>query len=110
MLLSSLANFSPVNATLVNRFLFLSIPVSINSCVYRIHLGNSSLHNALIQLSAMTRPVPSRGPQILGVSISLVIVSGIIVGARILGRKSSTAGNRTNSDDWLIVIALVSFD
>ena len=80
------------------------------SCFYRIRLGNSSLQNNLILLPTMTRPVSSRGPQILGVSISMVIVSGIIVGARIQARKSSTAGNRTNSDNWLIVIAWVSFD
>lgn len=61
----------------------------------------------------MTKPISSRGtpnngPQILGVSISLVTVSGIIVGARILARRSHMAGKNTSWDDWLIVVAWVS--
>lgn len=54
------------------------------------------------------RGIPDHGPQILGVSISLVTVSGIIVGARILARRSNMAGNTTSWDDWLIVVAWVS--
>lgn len=62
----------------------------------------------------MTQPIPSRaipnhGPQILGVSISLVTVSGIIVGARMLARRSCMAGTTTSLDDWLIVVAWVSW-
>lgn len=53
------------------------------------------------------RDIPNHGPQILGVSISLVTASGIIVGARILARRPNIAGN-TNWDDWLIVVAWVS--
>lgn len=61
----------------------------------------------------MTQPISSRGtpnngPQILGVSISLVTVSGIVVGARILARRSHMAGSTTSWDDWLIVVAWVS--
>lgn len=61
----------------------------------------------------MTKPISSRGtpnngPQILGVSISLVTVSGIIVGARILARRSHMAGKTTSWDDWLLVVAWVS--
>lgn len=61
----------------------------------------------------MTQPIPPRGipnngPQILGVSISLVTLSGIIVGARILVRRSHMAGSTTSWDDWFIVVAWVS--
>lgn len=55
-----------------------------------------------------SRGIPNNGPQILGVSIGLVTVSGIIVGARILARRSHMAGNTTSWDDWLIVVAWVS--
>lgn len=55
-----------------------------------------------------SRGIPNHGPQILGVSISLVTVSGIIVGARILARRSHMAGKTTSWDDWLIVMAWVS--
>lgn len=55
-----------------------------------------------------SRGTPNNGPHILGVSISLVTLSGIIVGARILARRSHMAGNTTSWDDWLIVVAWVS--
>ena len=47
-----------------------------------------------------------RGPQVIGVSVAMIILSTLAVAFRFWSRKISTAGLWW--DDWTILLALVS--
>jgi hypothetical protein len=50
----------------------------------------------------------NKGPVILGVILTVCILSTIFVGARLFTRKLIMG--KLNLDDWLTIVAIVSYD